>query len=140
MNSRDYYELFRYLMDQYCLPQENLLFVEDISDWCEKHDISESDAQRPLKLVSDEAHGCRMLVREDVTEDVLEERINALRVRGQIQNIAVDRADLLNSIQKKLAYLFLSEYATSLTDLGDDELAADNWAFEEMKRLGFFKT
>ncbi|MGD0885127.1 MAG: hypothetical protein ABSA46_09700 [Thermodesulfovibrionales bacterium] len=140
MNSRDYSELFRYLMDQYCLPQENLLFVEDISGWCVKHDICEADAQRPVKLVLDEAQGCRVLVKEHLTEDILEGRLNALRMRGQIQNNATDRVDLLDSGQKKLAYLFLSEYAASLTDLADDELAADNWAFEEMKRLGFFRT
>ena len=139
MNSPDHYELLRFLMEQYCLPPENLLFVSDISTWCEEHGIPETDTQRPMKLIFDETHGCRILVRENVTENILEARINALRVRGQILNIAFDRADLLNSIQKKLAYLFLSEYASSLTDLGDDELAADNWAFEEMKRLGFFQ-
>jgi hypothetical protein len=79
-------------------------------------------------------------VKEHLTEDILEGRLNALRMRGQIQNNATDRVDLLDSGQKKLAYLFLSEYAASLTDLADDELAADNWAFEEMKRLGFFRT
>ena len=140
MNSRDYSELFRYLMEQYCLPQENLLFVEDISAWCEKHDIREADAQKPVKLLRDEAQGCTVLVKENLTEDILEGRLNELRMRGQIQTIASDRVDLLNSSQKKLAYLFLSEYAASLTDLADDELAADNWVFEEMKRLGFFRT
>jgi hypothetical protein len=68
----------------------------------------------------------------------MEERINALRIRSQLKNVASDRAELLDSDKKKLAYLFLSEYATSLPDI-EDELLADDWVFDEMQRLGFFK-
>jgi hypothetical protein len=68
----------------------------------------------------------------------MDERINALRVRSQLKNVAFDRADLLDSDRKKLAYLFLSEFAFSLPDVQDDFLA-DDWSFEEMERLGFFK-
>jgi hypothetical protein len=81
-----------------------------------------------------------MVIREYVPDEVIEKRINATRIRGQLQNVAFDRADLLDSHQKKLAYLFLAEYATSLPDIGNDELLADNWAFKEMERLGYFKT
>jgi hypothetical protein len=45
---------------------------------------------------------------------------------------------MLDTDKKKLAYLFLSEYATSLPDL-QDELLADNWVFGELERLGYFK-
>ena len=79
-----------------------------------------------------------MVIREYVSDKIMEERINALRIRGQLKSVAFDGADLLNSNEKKLAYLFLSEYATSLPDI-QDELLADNWAFDEMERLGFFK-
>jgi len=140
MNARDYYELFRYLMEQYCLLQEDILFVEDISGWCKEHGIPETDRERPLKLISKEGYGCKMVIREYVPDKVIEKRINATRIRGQLQNVAFDRADLLDSHQKKLAYLFLAEYATSLPDIGNDELLADNWAFQEMERLGYFKT
>jgi len=139
MNTKDYFELFRYLMEQYCLYQEDIVFVEDISDWCKKNGVPETDHNRPLKLVLKTPSGCKMLVREKIPDKVLDERMNALRIRSQIKNVAFDRADTLNSEQRKLAYLFLSEYASSLPDVRDDELLADDWAFTEMERLGYFK-
>ena len=125
-------------MQEYCLLPEDLVFTEDISTWCKEQGIPEPDRERPAKLVSKDGSGCRMIVREHIPDEIIQERIDALRIRGQMTNIAVDRADLLDSDRKKLAYLFLSEYATSLPDV-QDELLADTWTFEEMKRLGFFE-
>lgn len=139
MYTRDYYELFRYLMEQYCLLQEDLIFVDDIASWCRENGIPEPDKERPFKLVSKDGIGCKMLIRENITDEILEQRINALRVRSQLRNLLVSRADLLNSNKKKLTYLFLSEYATSLPDMGADDFLIDDWTFEEMERLGFFK-
>jgi hypothetical protein len=138
MNTREHYELFRYLMEQLCLLPEDLMFVENIADWCEKQGIPETDKERPLKLVSKDGSGCRMLIKEYISDEVIHQRINALRVRSQLNNVAFDRADALDSDRKRLAYLFLSEYAISLPGMEDD-LLADEWAFDEMKRLGFFK-
>jgi len=138
MNTREYFELFRYLTEQRCLLQEDLIFVENIAGWCRQYGIPETDRERPFKIISKEGRGCRMLIREELPEEVIEERINAMRVRGQMLNVAVDRADMLDSVQKRLAYLFLSEYARSLPDMNDD-LLADDWAFQEMERLGYFK-
>ncbi|TAL24953.1 MAG: hypothetical protein EPN94_06190 [Nitrospirae bacterium] len=138
MNTRDYYELFRFLMEQHCLLQEDILFVENIAEWCKEHGIPEPDNEKPLKLILKTPMGCKMLVRENIPEKVIDERINALRIRGQVQNAAVDRAELLDSAQKKLAYLFLSEYASSLPDISD-ELDADNWAFEQLEGFEFLK-
>jgi hypothetical protein len=138
MKAREYFELFRYLMEQRCLLQEDIIFVENIAEWCRQYGIPETDRERPFRIISKEGRGCRMLIREELPEEVIEERINAMRVRGQLLNVAADRADMLDSAQKKLAYLFLSEYARSLPDMNDD-LLADNWAFQEMERLGYFK-
>jgi hypothetical protein len=139
MRTRDYFELFRYLAEQRCLRQEDILFVDNIVGWCADHGIPETDEQRPMKLIERKAGGCRMLIKEDAQEAVIEERINAMRIRDQLKNAAFDRADLLNSAEKKLAYLFLNEYAYSLPEVGDDDILADTWAFEEMGRLGYFK-
>jgi len=79
-----------------------------------------------------------MLIKEYIKEEVMEKRINAMSIRSQMESVAIDRAALLNTDKKRLAYLFLSEYAASIPDL-QDELLADNWAFDEMERLGFFK-
>lgn len=138
MDTRENYELFRYLMQKYCMFPEDLVFVENISDWCREKGIPEPDRERPLRLISKGESGCKMLIKESISSDAVRERLNASRIRSQLQNAAFDRADLLDTDKKKLAYLFLSEYANSLPDL-QDELLADNWVFGELERLGYFK-
>jgi hypothetical protein len=138
MNTREDYELFRFLMQKYCMFPEDLVFVENIADWCRQNGIREPDRERPFRLISKGESGCKMLIKEDISYDAVHERLNASQIRSQLQNAASDRAALLDSDKKKLAYLFLSEYATSLPDLQDD-LLADNWVFGEMERLGYFK-
>ncbi len=140
MRTREYYELFRYLAEQRCLFQEDVVFVDNIADWCREQGIPESDRRRPFKLISKNGAGCKMLIAEDLPEEVIEERINAMGIRGQLTNVALDRVRMLDSVRKKLAYLFLQEYAFSLPEVGEDELLADNWAFDEMERLGYFRT
>jgi hypothetical protein len=139
MNLREYDGLFRYLMQQSCLREEDILYVDDIADWCGRHGIPEADREKPFKIISVEGQGCRMLIREFLSDEVLEERIKAMGIRNQVLNVAVDRAEMLDGIHKKLAYLFLHEYARSLPEVEDD-LLADNRAFEVMERLGYFKT
>jgi hypothetical protein len=138
MKSREHYELFRYLMERHCLYPEDMQFVENIADWCRKNGIAETDGGRPFKIISKEDSGCRVLIKEEMSDKTINERINGLRVRSQLKSVAFDRADLLDSDGKKLAYLFLSEFALSLPDVQDD-FAADDWSFDEMERLGFFK-
>ena len=139
MRSRDHYELFRYLMEQFCLLPENMFFVENVSAWCREQGIDEPDTERPLRLISTEGEGCKLLIGEDIPETVLDDRINAMRIRSQLKGIAVDRADALNTEKKKLTFLFLNEYALTLPEMEGDELLADDWALREMDRLGFFR-
>jgi len=139
MNSREYSELFRYLIEHCNLLLEDIVFVANISEWCSRHGIHENDSERPFKLISEEGKRLRMLIQEDISDAVMHERITAIWVRSQRINVAFDKADLLDSDRKKLAFLFLSEYATSLSDLQKDKLIEDDWVFGEMKRLGFFK-
>ncbi len=139
MNTKEYYELFRYLMEQRCLRPEDIIFTENIADWCKRQGIPETDRNKPLKLVMVNDQACKMLVRENVPDEVIEERIKAVGIRNQITNVSSSKADMLDTPHKKLAFLFLSEYAYSIPNV-DDELSADNWAFEEMERLGYFKS
>ncbi|MDA8077939.1 MAG: hypothetical protein M0Z79_03260 [Nitrospiraceae bacterium] len=139
MNTKDYFELFRYLMEQRRLGQEDVVFVPDIRDWCREHHIPESDPERPVKLVSGNGEGCIMLVREELSEKIIEERIRALSIRGQLRSVATDRAATLDTVQKRLAFLFLREYAFSLPEVQEDDLLADEWAFGEMERLEYFR-
>jgi hypothetical protein len=53
-----------------------------------------------------------------------------------LRSLRADRADRLNSPTKKLAFLFLKELSQSDPDLVHDELAADEWVFEQMDRIG----
>jgi hypothetical protein len=138
MNTREDYELFRYLMEKYYMLPEDLVFVENIADWCRGRGIPEPDRGRPFRLIAKEGPGCKMLIKEDISPDAMSERLNASRIRGQLENAAFDRVDMLDTEKKKLVYLFLSEFATSLPDL-QDELLADNWVFGEMEGLGYFK-
>ncbi|MDA8084679.1 MAG: hypothetical protein M0024_13555 [Nitrospiraceae bacterium] len=140
MQTGDYHSLFVYLMEQYCLPLENMVFVDSVSDWCKDQGIEEPDKDRPLRMVIREPGGCRMLIRKEIRDEVISRRMNALSVRNQPLNVASDVAERLNSDRKKLAYLFLSEYAGSLPEIRDDERMTDEWAINEMERLGFFQT
>ncbi len=139
MNMREYFELFRYLMEQYCMLSEDIVFVDNISDWCKEHGVTEPDKDKPLKLIMKNGQGCKMLVRDNLSGTVLDERIRAVGIRNQVTNVASSKADMLDTPHRKLAFLFLNEYAYSLPEVVDD-LLADEWAFEEMERLGYFKT
>lgn len=137
--AEDHKELFKYLMETYCLRPEDMLFVNNIAEWCRKHGIQELDPARPLKLVLNSPQGCKMLVSRVTAQKDIEQRINALSIRNQLNSVRDDPAERLNSDRKKFAYLFLAEYAASLPEIGEDELLADAWAFKEMERLDFFK-
>ncbi|MBI5204950.1 MAG: hypothetical protein HZA11_08540 [Nitrospirae bacterium] len=139
MNTREHFELFRYLMEQCCLLQEDIVFVNNIAEWCKEYGMPEHDRERLFKLILKSGQGCKMLVREDIQGKFIDERINALMIRSQLRNVAYNRADTLDTIQKKLAYLFLSEYSTSIPGI-TDEMLADDWVFERMDELGYFKT
>jgi hypothetical protein len=138
MHTRDYYKLLKQLMERCLLKEEDMIFVENIADWCRKCDIPEPDKERPLKFISHKGYGSKMLVKEDISDNILNERLNALSIRGQLLSVAHDRSELLNSDEKQLAYLFLSEIANGLHKM-HDELLADNWVFEEMEKRGFFE-
>jgi hypothetical protein len=138
MDIREHFELFRYLMQTYCMTEENILFVENVAGWCRENGIPERDWHKPLKLVAGNEAGCRLIIAETVSDKTIEDRITAMGIRTQITNVALDRAGMLDTPKKKLAYLFLSEYAPTLSEI-NDELQADEWAFAEMEKLGFFK-
>jgi hypothetical protein len=138
MNLREYFEVFRYLMEQQRLRQKDITFVENIAEWCREHDTPEPDSDKPMKLISEDGQERKMLIKENVPEGIIDERINAVRIRDQVTNAASSKVDMLDSPQRKLAFLFLNEFAYSLPEI-DDDLLADNWAFNEMERLGYFK-
>ncbi len=135
---RDHEWYIRHLMEHVHMNPSDAVIVDDVAGWCKEHGLPEKDRRKPLKLVPANGKDRRMLIAEMIPDEVLEERITALRVRSQLKNVMKDRADLLNSDMKKVAYLFLKEYAAAIPDLAGDDLAQDEWVFEQMSRLGMF--
>jgi len=140
MFTKDHEAMFAYLQEKYCLPQGSVQFVNDISGWCRSHGLRECDTGKPVRLILTPQGGCQMLVLNVLSDDVIQQQMNALSIRSQGINVAVDPSERLNSDRKKLAYIFLSEYATGLPEIGSDERLADEWAIKEMERLEFFKS
>lgn len=137
MIMKEYEPVFKQLLDNYCLFLVDIRFVDSVYDWCREQGIQERDRNKPMKLVVSGDRGCTMVINENVQDRVVEERINALRVRSALTNVASNKADRLDSEKKKLAFLFLSEYAATLPAM-DDEILADEWVFREMEKLDFF--
>ncbi len=135
---RDYEWYIRHLTEHVHMKTTDVVIVESVAEWCKERGMRERDRNKPLKLVSGNGAGPHMLIAEMIADEVIEERINALRMRSQLKSVGFDRVDRLNSATKKLAYLFLKEYASSISELADDELSSDDWVFEQMDHLGMF--
>lgn len=138
MNTKLHNMLLKQLMTMNCQIEEDITFVYNVADWCKSEGISEPDRNRPLRLVLHGGTGCRLIVREEVPARVIEEHINAMRMRMKLQDTVHDYGDRLDSDRKKLAYIFLSEYAMLLPNV-KNERDADEWAFKEMEAMGLFK-
>ncbi len=136
MFTKTYEWYLRHLTEHVHMDASNVVFVESVVDWCREHGINESDEHKPFRLVPANGSAARMLIAEAIPDDVIEERINALRIRSQLKSVGFDRADLLNSTTKKIAYLFLREYAENIPAFAGDDLAMDEWVFEQMDRIG----
>lgn len=134
MFTKDYEWYIRHLTEHAGMTFSEVLFVEDIASWCLRNGIGEADRQRPLKIVTKD--GARLLIADRIPDEVLEERINATRIRSQLKSVSQDRAEKLNSPEKKLAYLFLKELSLNNPELAYDDLAADEWIYEQLDRIG----
>ena len=135
MFTKEHEWYLRHLTEHAGMDFSEVLFVDGIAAWCRGKGIIEPDKDKPLKIVKMQG-GARLLVERLVPDEVLEGRINATRIRGQLKSVAQDRADLLNSPEKKLAYLFLQELAAGAPELAYDDLAADEWIYEQLDRIG----
>ncbi len=135
---RDHEWYIRHLSEHIHLKPSDIVIVENIASWCKEHGVDERDQHKPIKFVGGNGAGRHMLIAESIPDAVLEERITALRIRSQLKSVRLDRADLLNSHMKKIAYLFLKEYASSIPEFAGDDLASDDWVFEQMEQLGMF--
>lgn len=134
MFTKDYEWYIRHLTEHAGMKFSEVLLVDNIASWCRRHGIDEPDEHKPIKIVTGD--GVRLLVAEMIPDQVLEERINATRILSQLKSVSQDRADLLNSPEKKLAYLFLKELSLTKPDLAYDDVAADEWIYGQLDRIG----
>jgi len=118
----------------------DIKYVPDITSWASQKKISLHEPAQPMKLVTDEDNRLSMVVQSEISDEVLDGVINGLSVRWTVRDVVTDVAKRLNSIEKRLAYYFLKEYARSKKDLAGDDLLEDEWAVNEMEKLGLFRT
>jgi hypothetical protein len=133
---KDYEWYLRHFMEHAGLKAEDLLFVDNVAEWCEEHGIEEKDERRPFRLVTGAGGGARMIAAGQVEDDAIEERINGLFIRSQLRSVSTDRSALLNSSSKKLAYLLLKEVADVRPESAGDAFAEDEWIFEQLGAIG----
>lgn len=144
MNTRVYSDLFSSLLHSLCAASlqglcretAQVTYVDRIAAWCRENGLDEPDSDRPFRLIVDGRGGCRMLVAQEISEQVIDSRVKAAAIRDQVTNVAQQRSDRLSSVKEKLLFLFLNEFAHKMPGIPDD-LLADSWAFEEMQRLGY---
>ncbi|MGD0283235.1 MAG: hypothetical protein ABSB95_12840 [Dissulfurispiraceae bacterium] len=117
----------------------DIKYVPDMLSWAEQNNIPLSEPGQPMKLTTGSDHILVMIVQEKISDELLDGIINGLGVRWTVRDVATDISKRLNSIEKQLAYYFLKEYARTKQDLAGDELLEDEWAIDQMEKLGFFR-
>jgi hypothetical protein len=118
----------------------NIQYVPDMTSWANRKNISLNEPGQPMKLITGEDNRLVMVVQSEISDKMLDGIINGLSVRWTVRDVAADIAQRLNSIEKRLAYYFLKEYARTKKDLDGDDLLEDEWALNEMEKLGFFRS
>ncbi|MCK4911840.1 MAG: hypothetical protein KAR83_09360 [Thermodesulfovibrionales bacterium] len=138
MYAKDHGEALAGLLHNYCGDSIEIQFTDDLAVWCKANGIKARDDHDIMRIVDRGGGAVRLGILEVIPEGLVDERIKALSVRWSLQNVANNLADRLDTDKKKLAYLLLKEYSTTVSEL-DDELVADNWVFAELRKYGFFK-
>jgi len=113
-------------------------YVNDVVSWAKKNKVTLSEPGQPMKLIVEDGR-LVMLVRQEISDDLLNGIINGLSVRWTVKDVATDIANRIGGSEKRLVWYFLKEYARTKEDLAGDELLEDQWAITEMENLGFFK-
>ncbi len=138
MYAKDHVEALSGLLQKYCGDSFEIQYTDDMPGWCEANGLKARDGHDHIRLVDKGDGAVRLGILEIIPDGLVDERIKALSIRWSLQDVAHNLADRLDSDKKKLAYLMLKEYSTTLSEL-DDELVADNWIHEELRKHGLFK-
>lgn len=138
MYARDYNDMLTGLVKKYCGPSAQVQYTDDLAGWCEGLGLSAPDTHATMCLAGTKEGSISLAVVDLMPEEAVAEKIRALGIRWALQDVANNMADRLDSDKKRLAYLFLKEYAGTKPEL-DDELVADNWINDELHKQGLFR-
>jgi len=134
--TQDFDDMLRSLGREYLI--SNIRYVNNVSSWANKNNIPLSEPAQPMKLITEDGQ-LIMMVQAEISDELLDGIINGLSVRWAVRNVAADMDKQLNSLEKRLAWYFLKEYARTKENLDGDELLEDQWAITEIEKLGFFR-
>ncbi|MBF0505391.1 MAG: hypothetical protein HQL09_01025 [Nitrospirae bacterium] len=116
----------------------DIFYVPSIISWAKKKNLTLSEPAQPMKLIT-ENDRLIMMMQAEISDELLDGIINGLSVRWAVRDVAADVDKRLNSIEKRIAWYFLKEYARTKENLAGDELLEDQWAMTEIEKLGFFR-
>jgi hypothetical protein len=134
---RDYEVLLVNLGGQYFV--KDIQFVPDLMTWVRENDLDLDEPFSPMKLLANSDNTLSMILQREISDDMLNNVIKNLGIRWSLRDNVTDIDSKLNSIKKKLVYCYLKERARTMKDVGGDEQVEDQWVFDEMETLGFFK-
>jgi hypothetical protein len=92
-----------------------------------------------MKLVAKTDDKLSMIVQSEISDEMLSAVIKNLSMRWSVKDNVTEIDKKFSNIKKRLAYCFLKEYARALKKVDGGEIAEDEWVFDEMEYLGFFK-
>ncbi len=134
--TRDFDDLLRNLGREFFI--SDILYVPSIISWSKRKNVPLSEPAQPMKLIT-ENNRLIMIVQAEISDELLDSIINGLSVRWAVRDVATDMDKRLNSIEKRLSWYFLKEYARTKEQLAGDELLEDQWSITEIEKLGFFR-
>ncbi len=133
---KDYEDLLNRIGAGYFIHDIN--FVDDITSWARKNNRELGEPHHPMKLIPSDEDFLSMVIQSDIHEEVVDDVIKNLSIRWSVKDNATDMDRKLNSTKKRLIFCFLKERARTMKDVGGNELAEDEWVFDEMQLLGYF--
>ncbi len=138
VKTQEFMDMFCFLLNKVTTEKSEVLLVENIADWCRQNGIPENDSDRPVRIVRN-GKGYIVLVREEIPDSIIEQRIRAAEIRDQVLDVAQDKGKVLSTLRTRLAFLFLNEFAHMVPENHGDDLLADSWTFDFMKKIGYLE-
>ena len=118
----------------------DIRYVPDMTLWAEQYNIPLNEPAQPMKLITEENNRLVLIMQKEINDETLDGIINGLSVRWTVRDVATDIAKRLDSTEKRLGYYLLKEYSRTKIDLAGDEMLEDEWAVNQMEKLGFFRS